>query len=166
MSEGETSACTFPAGGPMQALFWNPQLTCPTQVVHWLPAGGKASPQEQLDGDLYRPDGPGQAQRSCHGGEGGQEACLLPLLEREAVLHEVSLICAMHLKMGWLFLQFPPVFRQLQSSYCQCANDRLTTPSEFKGRYKNVQSWAVPIFLSSGSAGARFPSGRTLLWVS
>ena len=159
MFEGSTSACTFPADGPMHMRFFlGPQQTCPIQVVHPLPAGGKASPEEQLDGHLYRPDGPGQAQRSCHGGEGGQEACLLSFLECEAVLHEVSLGCAMHLKIGWLLHQSTLVFRQRQSNHCQCANDCLTTPSGSKGRYENMQSWAVPILPSSGSAGACFPS--------
>ena len=53
-------------------------------------AGGEAHPQEQLDGDLHGPAGAGQAQRACDWGEGGSQAGLLPLLEYQALLHQVS----------------------------------------------------------------------------
>ncbi len=53
-------------------------------------AGGEAHSQEQLDGDLHGPAGAGQAQRACDRGEGGAQAGLLPLLEHQALLHQVS----------------------------------------------------------------------------
>lgn len=52
-------------------------------------SGGEAHPQKQLDGDLHRPAGASQAQRTCHRGKGGAQTGFLPLLEYQALLHQV-----------------------------------------------------------------------------
>ena len=61
-------------------------------------AGGEAHSQEQLDSDVHRPAGAGQAQRACDRREGGTQAGLLPSLEHQAILHKVSQVstCSCH----------------------------------------------------------------------